>query len=199
MVTVCDLSWSTHIDKISNKDNKILGLIKRICKGFQDDSTLRTLYLALVRSQPECCSFVWSPHTSRTISKLERIQRRTTKFILKTNDDYEQRRKKLNLLSVEQRRFLFDVLFLYKSLNGYINFDLFTYVQFFSDSDGYPLRGKDECTPKKNYARTNTFKFSFFCRIVDMSNTLPLIRQATTIASFKKGVREFLDGNLGGF
>ena len=94
LVTVCDLSWSTHIDKISNKDNKILGLIKRICKGYQDVSTLRTLYLALVRSQPECCSFVWSPHTSRNISKLERIQRRATKFILKTNDDYEQRKKK---------------------------------------------------------------------------------------------------------
>ena len=195
LVTVCDLSWSTHIDKISNKDNKILG-----CKGFQDVFTLRTLYLTLVRSQPECCSFVWSPHTSRNISKLERIQRRATKFILKTNDDYEQRRKKLNLLSLEQRRFLFDVLFLYKSLNGYINIDLFTYVQFFSDSDGYPLRGKDECTPKKNYARTNTFKLiSSFSRIVDMSNTLPLIRQATTIASFKKGARELLDGKFGRF
>ena len=30
-----------------------------------------------------------------------------------------------------------------------------------------------------------------------MWNTLPLpIRQATTIASFKKGVREFLEGNV---
>ena len=94
LVTVCDLSWSTHIDKISNKDNKILGLIKRTCKGFQDVSTLRTLYLALVRSQLEYCGVVWSPHTSRNISKLERIQRRATKFILKTNDDYEQRKKK---------------------------------------------------------------------------------------------------------
>ena len=56
----------------------------------------------------------------------------------------------LNLLSLEQRRFLFDVLFLYKALNGYINFNLSTYVQFFSDSDRYPLRGKDECTLKKN-------------------------------------------------
>ena len=47
-----------------------------------------------------------------------------TKFILKTNDDYEQRRKMLNLLSLEQRRFLFDVLFLYKALNDYVNCDL---------------------------------------------------------------------------
>ena len=40
----------------------------------------------------------------------------------------------------------------------------------------------------------------FFNRIVDMWNTLPLfVRQATTIASFKKGVRDFLDGNVWGF
>ena len=94
LVIVCNLSWSTHIDKISNKDNKILGLIKRICKGFQDVCTLRTLYLALVRSQLEYCSVVWSPHKSRNISKLEQIQRRSTKFILKTNDDYETTKKK---------------------------------------------------------------------------------------------------------
>ena len=101
-------------------------------------------------------------------------------------------------MSLEQRRFLFDVLFLYKALNGYINIDLSTYVQFFSDSDRYPLRGKDECTLKKNYARTNTFKFSFFNRIVDMwTHSIPLlVRQATTIASFKKGVTDFLAGNV---
>ena len=84
LVTDCNLSWSTHIDNISNKANNTLGLIKRTCKGFQDVSTLRTLYLAQVRSQLESYIVVWSPHTSRNISKLERIQRRATKFILKT-------------------------------------------------------------------------------------------------------------------
>ena len=50
---------------------------------------------------------------------------------------------------------------------------------------------------RKNYARTNTFKFSFFRRIMDMWNTIPLpICQVTAIASFKKGVREFLVGNV---
>ena len=100
-------------------------------------------------------------------------------------------------MSLERRQFFFDVIFLYKALNGYINIDLSTYVQFFSDSDRYPLRGKDSCTFKKNYARTNTFKLSFFNRIVDMWNTLPLfVRQATTMASFKKRVRDFLAGNV---
>ena len=69
LVTDCNLSWGTHFDKISNKDKKILGLIKRTCKGFQDVSILITLYLALVRSQLECCSVVWSPHTNCKFSE----------------------------------------------------------------------------------------------------------------------------------
>ena len=56
-------------------------------------------------------SVVWSPFTARNITKLERVQHRATKFILKTDDDYDVRISKLNLLSLEHRRFLFDVLF----------------------------------------------------------------------------------------
>ena len=103
----CTLSWNNHIDKITGTANEILGLIKRTYKGLKDDSALRTLYLALVRSQLEFCSVVWSPYQGSTgnIMKLELIQRRATKLILKTTDEYQQRREKLNLLSLEQMRF----------------------------------------------------------------------------------------------
>ena len=75
---------------------------------------LRTLYCTLVRSQLEYGSVVWSPFTARNITKLERVQRRATKFILKTEYDYEAGISKLNILSLEHRRFLFDVLFFIK-------------------------------------------------------------------------------------
>ena len=97
------------------------------------------------------------------------------------------------VLSLEHRRFLFDVLFYYKALNGYINIDMSTYVQFYSDTARYPLREKDSLTLKKNYSRTNTFKFSFFNRIVKMWNSLPFhVRSTSSISSFKRGVINFL-------
>ena len=68
---------------------------------------------------------------------------------------------------------MFDVLFLYKVLNGYIRIKISPFSQFYSDSDWYSLRGRDDCVLKKNFARTNIFKFSFFNRIVDMRNALP--------------------------
>ena len=72
--------------------------------------------------------------------------------------------------------------FFYKVLNGYINIDLSPFIQFFSYSERYSLRGRDELTLKKNYVRTDTFKFSYFNRIVDMWNMLPLsTRRASSI------------------
>ena len=54
---------------------------------------------------------------------------RATKFILKTDDSYETRLKKLNLMSLKYRRFLADVTFLYKALNGLCNINIDSYIQ----------------------------------------------------------------------
>lgn len=102
------LSCNSHIDKMSCKANKVLGLIKRNCRDLRDVLTLRTLYCALV-SHPSWNMGLLFGHLS--LNKLERVQRRATKIILKPEDDYEVRISKLNLLSLEHRRFLFDVLF----------------------------------------------------------------------------------------
>ena len=196
LVPTSNLSWNAHVDKLSSKANKILGLIKRTCRGLNDVATLKTLYCALVRSQLEYCIVVWSPYTARCVDKLEKIQRRATKFILKTDDEYDTRRERLNLLSLTDRRFLF-VLFFYKIFNGYINIDISSYIEFYSDSERYSLRGRDELTLKKNYARTNTFKYSFFNTIVDMWNVLPpSVRLASSISSFKRGARDFLTSSI---
>ena len=161
LVTTSKLSWNAHVDKISSKANKILGLVKRTCRGLNNATTLRTLYCALVRSHLDYCTVVWSP---RCVDKLERIQRRATKLILKTDNEYDTRRERLNLLSLFV--WCFVVVFFYKILNGYINIEISLYIKFYSDSERNSLRGRDELTLKKNYARTNTFKFSFFIRIV---------------------------------
>lgn len=37
------LSWNSHVDTISSKANRILGLIKRTCRGCKDTETMKTL------------------------------------------------------------------------------------------------------------------------------------------------------------
>ena len=194
LLTNHHLSWNSHIDTITSKANRILGLIKRTCRGWKDTETLKTLYCTLVRSQVEYGSVVWSPYTSRNIDKLERIQRRGTKFILGQNDNsYEDRLKCLNMLSLEKRRYLFDVVFLYKALNGYLNIELTPLLNFYSQADPYKLRHVDDYSLKLNYARTTKSKNSYFNRIVEMWNSLPLeIRLAPNLEAFKSNVKKFL-------
>ena len=104
--------------------------------------------------------------------------------------DTSNEEKNLTYYPWSKEGFYFYVLLLYKALNGHIHIDLTNYVQFFKESDHYMLRRKGDCTRKKNYARTNTFKYSYFNRIVDMWNSLPHpVRRAPSVEIFKRSVK----------
>ena len=71
-------------------------------------------------------------------------------------------------MSLEKRRSLADVTFLYKVLNnGNIDIDISKIIDFHSEADRFSLRAKDSLTLEKKYARTNVLKHSFFHRITD--------------------------------
>ena len=81
------------------KANRIMGLIKITCEG------LRSLYCSFGRYNLEYCSVFFSPFSRNNIDKLEGVQKRATKFILKAKDSYQ------TVLSLENRRALIDVSF----------------------------------------------------------------------------------------
>ena len=82
--------------------------------------------------------------------------------------------------------------FLYKVLNGNIDIDINKIIDFHSEADRFPLRAKDSLTLKKKYARTNVLKYSFFHRITDQWNQLPLdIRVSDNVNIFKSRVKKF--------
>ena len=83
-------------------------------RQFTMQSECWVLYCSLVRSQLEYSSIVRSPRTGRNIDLIERVQKRATKLILKSDNNYESPLKEINLVSLEQRRFIADVTFLYK-------------------------------------------------------------------------------------
>ena len=121
------------------------------------------------------------------------VQRRAAKFILKSDDRYDIRLKKLNLMSLEKRTLLTDVKFLYKVNNGNINIDISKTLHFHSKADHFSLRSQDFLTLKKKYARTNVLKYSFFHRIIDMLNPLPFnIRYSHNVNIFKYRVKKFI-------
>ena len=76
------------------------------------------LYKSLVRPQLEYASQVWFPYTKEKIKAIERVQRRTTKFILKCDLTYPERLAKLGFLPLEFRREVLDLCFFLNVLRG---------------------------------------------------------------------------------
>ena len=81
--------------------------------------------------------------------------------------------------------FLFGVL--------YKDIDISRIIELHSEADRFSLRSTDCLTLKKKYARTNVLKYSFFHRIIDQWNQLPLdIHVSDDVNIFKTRVKKFL-------
>ena len=78
------LSWEKHVNSVAAKANQLLGLLKRTCPLLTDVSVRRTLYPSLVKSQLCFVTQVWSPSQHYLKAKIERVQRRATRWILRT-------------------------------------------------------------------------------------------------------------------
>jgi hypothetical protein len=77
-----NLTWRKQVLEQCSKANKMLGFIKRYTRTIKNCKVRRMLYIALVRSQMGYATQVWSPQTIDLIARLERVQRRASKYIL---------------------------------------------------------------------------------------------------------------------
>ena len=84
VTTSSNLSWELHVTRIVLKPNRMLDLLKRTCPLITDIKVRRTLYLSLVKSQLSYATVVWSPASVKLRMILERVQRRATRWILRT-------------------------------------------------------------------------------------------------------------------
>ena len=160
---------------------KDLGLFTaRTCRDLKDIDTMNTLYCSLVRPLLEYSCETWNPHTKRNIDKLEAVQRRATRWIIGSDDDYDT-----GLLVCY---IFFDVI------NGHYDIDISNKLIFCKDRNtGYKLRKNDTQDLAPNFSRTDGFKYSFFNRVVNEWNGLPNhIRESNSIATFKKNVLSFI-------
>ena len=75
-----DLSWSQHIQAVSNSENRTLEFLK--CNIRSKNPGVRSLaYKALVQPVLEYASPAWSPHCKTDINRLEMVQRRAARWV----------------------------------------------------------------------------------------------------------------------
>ena len=84
-----DLTWSHHYSTIIAKGIQHYFLC-RTMSPHHSVATKLTLYISLIQSRLSYSSQVWRPHYLKDIKSLERVQHRSTKFIL---NDYQSNHK----------------------------------------------------------------------------------------------------------
>ena len=187
-----DQTWSDHVRHITARAYKILGLLRRTFSSTNSIHEKKMLYISLVRSQLVYCSETWKPCYRKDIEKLEKVQRRSTKFILNDYEmDYKKRLTKLNLLPLMYMLDLRDIMFCVKSLKEpTADFNIREYISFSDQQTRSGLHKKMNITrSKKNICRN-----FYFNRIARIWNKLPPQDINRPLASIKQSmIKELTD------
>ena len=77
-----NLKWNEHIDNICKKATRSLGFVKRNIRTHHP-KVREAAYKTLVRPQLEYASSAWDPHTIDHTHKIEMIQRRAARWVLR--------------------------------------------------------------------------------------------------------------------
>ena len=114
-----DLSWSSHVGNICTKARRVLGLLYRRFYGQTSQSSLKQLYLSLVRPHMEYACQVWDPHLVKDKKAIESVQRFALKVVTAQWDSsYDELLELANLNPLEERRTELRLGLLFKILHN---------------------------------------------------------------------------------
>lgn len=187
------LTWNRHIEEISLKANRKLGLIRRLCKENKDVEIRKLLYCCMVRSSLEYASEVWSPYTIKNKVLLENVQRRATKFILGYPEhmNYKERLLRLGFLPLEYRREMADITLLFKSQKGHTDMENLKYFKKVS-VHAYRTRNFDPNNYCAKMVRQDYLKHFFFNRVIFLWNKLPsFLKTIDNLTFFKTKLQDY--------
>ena len=137
---------------------------------YMSSNCMMTLFKSLVLSLLDYASQLWSPHLLKSIYLIEKVQRSFTKHITGIkNKPYDERLKLLNLYSVQRRRDRYQIIYLWKIIEGLVP-NLSTPITCtYSER-----RGRSCVVSHVNMGRLGTLSYnSFRWRSIRMFNKLP--------------------------
>ena len=189
--TSSNLTWTKHVEEQCIQSTKMLGYIRISTLDIKNISVRRSLYLTLVRSKLCYGSQLWAPQSVELIKRMERIQRRASKFILDLpficDVSYCKRLQLLDLIPLCYWHKFLDLIFYFKCVTGIVtvNGSILPSIQ----SKERPTRSTDpDClkfiTPK---CKTTTYQKSFMSRCARVWNILPkeVTKKNISIGRFK--------------
>lgn len=123
-----DFKFNEHILNIIKETNKLLGFLKRTTYEFTDIYSITNLYYSLVLSKLEFGCTIWDPSQQNLIHSLETVQNKFIKYLYYKKyhvspdfGPYEPFRKEFQIMKLEHRRVIGNLVTLHKLLNAYID------------------------------------------------------------------------------
>ena len=171
----------------------MLGIIKRYF-AYISRNCFVTLYKSLVRSHLEYANSVWYP--KRKTDKLEQVQKRATKLIPEiSNKPNRERLKILRLSTLKYRRYVRDMIELFKIIKGIYAPTCVAHVDFMDSSEDLIRTRGNNFKLIQHHCHYDLSKFNFTNRVIPISNSLSNhVVSAATINTFKDHLDKFWCG-----
>ena len=179
-----NLKFEEQCAAVINKANSVLGQIKRAFNT-RDQNIILSAYQTYVLPHLDYCCQIWSPGTQKWIQKIEQVQKRALRMIPSLNGrSYEEKLTSINLLSLENRRLMFDLTQMFREETDKKR-------TFPSEHCTRVTRSKTDRKLEKPKFRLDVKKNFFYIRTIDNWNMLPIeIRQSKSIHTFKTNVKK---------
>jgi len=180
-----------HIIEQCAKANKLLGFVRRASRYIPSTQTRRTLYLSIVRCHLGYATQVWSPQSIGLLKRVENVQRRATKLILKLpfrcDETYKTRHQLTNLLPISYCNEFLDIVLFYKAVNNLVFVDCKALPVTRRLARSTRSSSSNAITYIPNQSRTVAYQRSFFIPACRTWNGLPaeLRTNHISLASFK--------------
>ena len=168
----------------------MMGFVRRNIKTRSHNYKTKA-YIALVRPRLEYYASVWDPHTQNAIQKIEMVQRRAARYVLRryhNTSSVSDMLEQVQWPTLAQRRCCLRLTMLYKIKNSIVTIDPTPYLK--------PIR----TTTRTNSlsflpyrCNTESFKHAYFPRTIPIWNTLPdTIFSSPSQDAFKAAVAKYV-------
>ena len=182
-----NLTWNTHVNRVTANAGRSLGFIRRNIKT-RNPKVRELAYQTLVRPQLEYSSSVWDPHGKENINKLEMVQRRAARWTL---SDYSRSTSvssllcQLNWQTLEKRRSVARLCLFYKIVHCLVAIPIPDYIQ----PNHRISRYCHSMTFRQIHTGKDYYKYSFFPLAVVQWNALPAsVAASPSLEVFKAAV-----------
>ena len=179
--------WKDHINDIYSKACTRLNVL-RMLKYSLDRNSLEKLYFGFIRPILEYGNIVWDNCTNQESDLIESVQYEAARIVtgMRRGTSRLKLYNELGWDSLRERRKKQKIIFVYKSLNGYLPTYISEHItSYINIEENYPFRNQRFFNiPRSN---TQSYKNSFFPSALDLWNNLEHeIRNVTSLAMLKK-------------